>query len=128
MASLTVATTPPPPEGPLHERIKSARGFARLTQDALLDRMRSIDPDLTPTRRTYSKWENGDEVGVHELVAIAKATGFPVVWFVMDLDHPGHHPDDPGGLEFRDRGCNGAQVLDFRARAVRAPASAVVAA
>ena len=36
--------------------------------------------------------------------------------------------DDPGGLEVSRRGCNGAQVLDFRARAVRAPASAVVAA
>src|SRR5690606_28547687 len=82
----SVATIPPAPSGPLNERLRSARGYARLTQDALLDRMHDIDPDLTPTRRTYSKWENGAEISVNELRLIAKATGFPLVWVVMDLE------------------------------------------
>lgn len=76
------------------------------------------------TIRNYLRGRTIPERAV--LVTWALRCGVPFDWLSTGVEP--QDGDDPGGLEVSRRGCNGAQVLDFRARAVRAPASAVVAA
>lgn len=62
----------------------------------MLDVMRQIDPDLTPSRKTYSGWENDHKSPtVDEIRLIARATGFPVEDFVADGFEPEPGPRDP---------------------------------
>jgi len=94
MSLLQAAPVPPEPTGPAHVRIAQARGYHRWSQDTLLDRMRAISPGATPTRRTLSSWEHGHtSPTIPELVVIARATAFPVAWFVMGLEGNSHGPD-----------------------------------
>lgn len=71
--------------GTTGERIQSARQFRRWKQDQMLDVMRRIDADTTPSRKTFSGWENDHKSPtVAEIRLVARATGFPVEDFVSD--------------------------------------------
>lgn len=92
---------PPPPSGPVGERIAQARGYRRFTQTQLIAAMGALGE--APSRRTLGKWENGEtHPTVPDLLLIARVTEFPVAWFVLGLDGSEPTPagpDDPAEQE-----------------------------
>lgn len=99
MTMLQAAPVLPEPAPELHKRMAQARRYRLLSQDGLLARMIEVDATKAPSRRTVSSWENGKtSPTVEDLVLVARATGFPVAWFVIDLERPvtPHGPDDRG--------------------------------
>lgn len=87
MSTVTYMAEPASGSGPVGERIAQARGFRRLTQKQLIDRMDSLASGQAPSRRTLGKWEHGETCpDVDDLVLLARATQFSVDWFVHNLD------------------------------------------
>ena len=105
MSNAPVTTlSPPAPTGPVGERIKRARRYVDLDQVDLVAAMRFFAGNDAPSKRTVSNWENGHTCpDVDHLILIAKATGFPIAWFVAGLDERSDRPDGEPGDEFRSR-------------------------
>jgi transcriptional regulator with XRE-family HTH domain len=83
----------------LRERIgrnvAKARGAAGLSQEALADEMRRLDPDLRTDRVQVSGWERGrTRPNDLSLEAIADATDCPLGWFLDE--HDGDPPSVDG--------------------------------
>lgn len=58
--------------------------------------MGNLDPELVPSRKTYSGWENDRKSPtVAEIQLIAHATKFPAEDFVSEIEDGDNGPDDP---------------------------------
>lgn len=71
---------------------------------------------LGVNRTTISRWENDKQVPPFDAVAkLSEMSGWDVRLFARAISSA-DGPNDPGGVDSRRSGCNGAQVIDFRAR------------
>jgi transcriptional regulator with XRE-family HTH domain len=76
------------------------------------------------SRSQLSRWLNdkGEAPRRSVLRMWALRCGVPFDWLVNGVGETG--PNTPGGVEVSPRGCNGAQVIDFRARQMEPAAQA----
>ncbi len=101
--SLQTAPTLPPPKGTVGERIAQARKYSLLTQAQLVTEIESLPGKrATFSVRTLSDMEtNKLSPTVEYLTSVARATRFPLTWFVIDLrDDAGPSGDGPASVEY----------------------------